>query len=257
MRRFAATIREESNLNKLLQDSSIWYDFDDLSTQTIVQSPTPNVIQVINSKGTIPNMQMISFNGANESINIGSVNYCKSIDSAFLFGASSSSKSDYRFLHQPDTQDRTIFQVAKPEGTNVVNSTLNSSANASAQIGLNIYDESRNLASAVKQLRVTIGRGSGSFVLLYISGSNQWLTTQNNLYFDKAENANLQIELNNTQLFSNTVPASGSSSAADSSNLLRLGPFQGLLAETIVYNRVLTAAEKTLIKDYLTSKWNL
>ena len=248
MRRFAATIRGEGNLNALLQDSSIWYDFDDLDTMVLTGL---NQLEEINSKGTIPDMTLFGVNGF--IVNVNGRNVFESTTGEG-YKAINSNKNNYKFLHQPDRVDRTIFYVFKSNvPDNILGSFLSNSHISTAETGFVIADESRS--SRDKTVRVFIARGIlGSPLVDFISPNNILSNTDFKLYQDSAISSQYKIEVNSQVLYNQLLGLNSSLSVSDF--VFRLGGV-GQLAECIIYDRALLPDEEIVIKDYLTNKWSL
>ena len=64
-----------------------------------------------------------------------------------------------------------------------------------------------------------------------------------------------------TLSFTGTIPAtisrSGQTTAIGAYNFTPVLPFDGILSESITYNKVLTAPELTQVRDYLSAKWSI
>jgi len=255
MRRFAATIRGEGNLNALLQDSSIWYDFDDLSTLTFNETITDQV-EVVEGKGTIPNMNLSRHSNQNNLININGRNYLDSTSGVIMSANLGSDRNDYTFLHRPDLFDKTVFFVFESMQTDNLVRFLTTYTLNTVDIGWAVAEESRSSQNATNKIRSVSSRAvPQSHTYFFQSQDNKILDNEGNLYKEVVSNGNIKINLNNEELF-NSYSENPSNSGL-SEYFFRIGELYGKIGEVIIYDRALLPDEGIVIKDYLTDKWSL
>jgi len=256
MRRFAATIRGQVNLNALLQDSSIWYDFDDLSTLTFNETITDQV-EVVEGKGTIPNMNLSRHSNQNNLVNINGRNYLDSTSGVIMSANLGSDRNDYTFLHRPDLFDKTVFFVFESIQSNKFGTFLATFSNSdTSELGWAVIEESRSSQNSTNKIRSVTVRGvRGSTVYYFQSQDNKILDNEGNLYQEVVSNGNIKINLNNEELFN--APFENPSNSSLSQYFFRIGTLYGKIGEVIIYDRALLPDEEIVIKDYLTNKWSL
>jgi len=234
--------------NNVVASPAIWYDFDDLDTMVLTGL---NQLEEINSKGTIPDMTLFGVNGF--IVNVNGRNVFESTTGEG-YRALNSNKNNYKFLHQPDRVDRTIFYVFKSNiADDTIGTFLRTSKITTVDTGFNISDESRG--SRDKTVRVFIAKGILGSPLVDVTSPNNILSnTDFKLYQDSAISSQYKIEVNSQVLYNQLL--SINSSLSVSSRFFLLGVV-GQLAECIIYDRALSSEEMLEVNNYLKSKWSL
>jgi hypothetical protein len=233
----------------LTETPAIWYDFNDVDTLTLVG----NEITQVASKGSILNMELIYQITSNNNLLYENQRYFleATVAGGVRLYAENGNKSDYAFLHD-NLKPCTIFIVATAEDNADVSQFLTTSHSITTlDVGMAIFNESRTTQTL--KPRTIIVRGTSGTNSHAYTGPDNGLKTSLNLISWNQLSTNLDLKFNDTKL-NFTI---GSTSSADSTEVLSIYNYRGKYAEMIIYDRALSTTEHKEIEDYLKAKWFL
>ncbi len=180
------------------------------------------------------------------------------------------SRATFKFLHSTQA---TVFLVSKPDpsvGNAAIMGAVSTFTSATADIGYFLGYEDRDTQNAEDECRISIGRGSSLAPAVNTSGSGNGLFSAGSFSVAAATtdctaasgNDRVSILINKADqgpTNSDTNQASNFSSTDD----LHIGsaagilPWEGDIAEVIIYDSALSDTDRGKVEDYLLAKWGI
>jgi len=244
----------------------LWLDSS--STNNILFGSTPNIVTWFDHSGSQRHATQSSA-GAQPEMVTSSINALNTI----LFDGADYLKSatvnDWKFLH--DGTNNTIIAVVKTSSTNPDKfmGILNTDNTSWSNVGMNFGLDDRSSSSRNERFNRGITKGDAGEAYFSLSTADDVVdfTLTNILYSD----FDLGIAGNDANLYVNGVLKAGMEpdtspavNTGPSTYPLTIGalganalPFDGEIAEIMIFDKALTEAERANIHTYLADKWDL